>query len=264
MASASSGSVSVTTTASTSSSVTSSIQASPEREFVPASAPITEETVAVTNGLQMPLDLEDEQEVETVETVEAVQETVTVDQDMFGHFTISFQNRAKDLTERKLRLDFVKCVRIRGLQNSTGKAAAGDANGNGNGSDSAAPNVYVSYNAREDAEEAANDEALREKYPNLKSAANFAVKADKDGFYSVEFANSGMLGIREITEEFSKHGEVMKVITTSRGSKNGGVKRVTVSYGDEEAAVAAVKAYGGSKDFVAMDFSRECVEENAA
>jgi len=80
----------------------------------------------------------------------------------------------------------------------------------------------------------------------------------KDGHYSVEFINSGMNGIREITNEFSKHGEVMKVM--AGGAKNA-VKRVTVSFADRNAAFAAVNAHESSKDFVSIDFSRDCLKE---
>ena len=79
---------------------------------------------------------------------------------------------------------------------------------------------------------------------------------DKDGHYSIEFVNSGMNGIREITNVFSRHGEVMKVM--AGGAKNA-VKRVTVSYSDRDSAFEAVRAHSNSKDFVSVDFARECL-----
>jgi len=57
---------------------------------------------------------------------------------------------------------------------------------------------------------------------------------------------------------FSKHGEVMKVM--AGGAKNA-VKRVTVSFADRNAAFAAVNAHESSKDFVSIDFSRDCLKE---
>jgi hypothetical protein len=82
------------------------------------------------------------------------------------------------------------------------------------------------------------------------------VVPDKDGHYSIEFVNSGMNGIREITNVFSRHGEVMKVM--AGGAKNA-VKRVTVSYSDRDSAFDAVRANANSKDFLSVDFARECL-----
>ena len=42
-------------------------------------------------------------------------------------------------------------------------------------------------------------------------APELGVVADKDGYYSIEFVNTGMSGVREITNEFSRHGELVKV-----------------------------------------------------
>jgi len=99
--------------------------------------------------------------------------------------------------------------------------------------------------------------SLASKYgPSLNTCPYMDVVPDKDGHFSIEFVNSGMNGIREITNEFSKHGEVMKVM--AGGAKNA-VKRVTVSFADRKAAFAAVKAHESSKDFVSIDFSRECL-----
>jgi hypothetical protein len=83
---------------------------------------------------------------------------------------------------------------------------------------------------------------------------------DKDGHFSIEFVNSGMSGIREITNEFSRHGEVVKVM--AGGAKSNAVKRVTVSYSDKDAAFAAVNAAHSksrNKDFQSVDFAKECL-----
>ena len=85
------------------------------------------------------------------------------------------------------------------------------------------------------------------------------VVKDKDGLYSIEFVNSGMNGIREITNVFSRHGEVMKVMA---GGAKHAVKRVTVSYADRTAAFEAVRSNANSKDFLSVDFSRDCLYFN--
>ena len=100
------------------------------------------------------------------------------------------------------------------------------------------------------------------KYPGLRFAPKSTLRPDKDGFFSVEFINCGMSGIREITNEFSKHGEVSKVMAGG-GSKNA-VKRVTVSFAEKEPALAAVRAHSNSKDFASLDFAKENVFEACA
>ena len=162
--------------------------------------------------------------------------------DVFGLFSLTFINKAKDLSERKVRLDFSKfgdVARIRGQFNNSGEV------------------IIVSYSDKESAEKAVQSPSLASKYgPSLNTCPYMDVVPDKDGHFSIEFVNSGMNGIREITNEFSKHGEVMKVM--AGGAKNA-VKRVTVSFADRKAAFAAVKAHESSKDFVSIDFSRECL-----
>jgi hypothetical protein len=82
------------------------------------------------------------------------------------------------------------------------------------------------------------------------------VVPDRDGYYSIEFVNTGMSGVREITNEFSRHGEIVKV---QQGGAKNAVKRVTVSYADLGAAVAAVTAYANNKDVKGIDFVLECL-----
>ena len=163
-------------------------------------------------------------------------------QDPLGFFSVSFLNRSKDLTERKVRLDFgPEVARVRGLQ----RGGEGDV-------------VTVSFEAVESAAAALEDEALSSKYQGLAPSPPFSVRPDRDGAYSIEFMNSGMSGIREITNEFSRHGEVVKVM--AGGAKNA-VKRVTVSYAERDSALAAVREHRNSKDFVSVDFSRDCLVE---
>ena len=162
--------------------------------------------------------------------------------DVFGLYSLTFINKAKDLSERKVRLDFTKfgdVARIRGQFNNSGET------------------IIVSFSDKESAEKAVQSPSLASKYgPSFNTCPFMDVVPDKDGHFSIEFINSGMSGIREITNEFSKHGEVMKVM--AGGAKNA-VKRVTVSFADRNAAFEAVKAHETSKDFVSIDFSRECL-----
>ena len=110
------------------------------------------------------------------------------------------------------------------------------------------------------AESCLTNPALLAKYPTLRPAPLEEVVSDKDGHYSIEFVDSAMSGIREITNEFSRHGEVVKVM--AGGAKNNAVKRVTISYSDKDSAFAAVNAAHGknrNKDFQSVDFAKECL-----
>lgn len=201
-----------------------------------------------------------DQDQDSNEPCEPVSEPVEADQkreigplelDVFGHYSLTFVNKAKDLSERKVRLDFSKygeVARVRGQFNS---------------SSSMGESIIVSFSDKESAERAVSSPSMASKYgPSLNTCPFMDVIPDKDGHYSVEFVNSGMSGIREITNEFSKHGEVMKVMAGG-GAKNA-VKKVTVSFVDRQAAFNAVKAHETSKDFVSIDFSRDCLTANSA
>ena len=94
-------------------------------------------------------------------------------------------------------------------------------------------------------------------YPTLSPAAAQRVVADKDGYFSIEFTNVGMSGVKEITNEFSKHGEIVKV--QQSGGRNA-IKKVSVSYQDMEAAVTAIEHYANSNDVRGIDFVAECLE----
>ena len=173
-----------------------------------------------------------------------------VHQDYLGYFSLSFSNRCKDLGERKIRVDIsresgVSPVRVRGLAGlSKSEIGSGET-------------VTVSFADKESAEKAML--TSRAKYPGLRCAPRSTLRPDKDGFFSIEFINCGMSGIREITNEFSRHGEVSKVMAGG-GSKNA-VKRVTVSFAEKESALAAVRAHSNSKDFASLDFAKENVFE---
>lgn len=94
-------------------------------------------------------------------------------------------------------------------------------------------------------------------YPTLSPAPAQRIVADKDGYFSIEFTNVGMSGVKEITNEFSKHGEIVKV--QQSGGRNA-IKKVSVSYQDLEAAVTAIQHYANSNDVRGIDFVAECLE----
>jgi hypothetical protein len=66
-----------------------------------------------------------------------------------------------------------------------------------------------------------------------------------------------MSGVREITNEFSRHGEIVKV---QQGGARNAVKRVTVSYAVLDSAKQALAHYANSNDVRGIDFVPECVE----
>ena len=184
----------------------------------------------------------------TPNPVEEIREIGPLEPDMFGLYSLSFYNKTKDLSERKVRADFSKYGDIAKIRGCCSTSNAGD---------SSSP-IIVSFNEKGHAEKAVHCSALVAKYgPSLNTCPRIELVPDKDGHYSVEFVNSGMNGIREITNEFSKFGEVTKVM--SGGASKHAVKRVTVSFADKQAAFAALKAHETSKDFVSIDFSKECL-----
>merc|ERR1712173_176999 len=139
----------------------------------------------------------------------------------------------KDLSERKLRMDFEKFVAAGDVARVRGQFAPGES-------------VIVSFNDKEVAEQCCAEPTLLSKYPTLTPAPAVNIVPDKDGHFSIEFSNSGMSGIREITQEFSKHGEVVKVMAMS-GARSNAVKRYTVSYADRQSAFDAVNAAHDSR-----------------
>jgi len=171
-----------------------------------------------------------------------------VDEDVFGLYSVTFVSRSKDLSDRKLRPDFEKfgeVARVRG-QFGPGESA------------------IVSYNEKEVAEMVVRDPGMLAKYPTLAPAPRVEIVPDKDGHWSIEFSNSRMSSIREITQDFSRHGEVVKVMNIAGSKSNGGVKRVTVSYADRQSAFDAVNSAHDrrkNKDFQNVDFAKECVLE---
>ena len=183
---------------------------------------------------------------------------IQIEQDVFGFYSLCMVNKSKDLTERKVKIDF-----SRQADNCTTEGIQPDINSSVarvRGQFVPGETITISFFDRDMAVSCLANPALLAKYPTLRAAPLEEVVSDKDGHYSIEFVNSGMSGIREITNEFSRHGEVVKVM--AGGAKNNAVKRVTISYSDKESAFAAVNAAHGknrNKDFQSVDFAKECL-----
>lgn len=164
-----------------------------------------------------------------------------ITKDLFNLFTLSFLCKSKDLSERRVKLDFGQVTEVSRVRGQLGRVDGV---------------VYVSFASREEAAQVLVNQTLLSKYPSLAPAPPVNVVPDRDGYYSIEFVNTGMSGVREITNEFSRHGEIVKV---QQGGAKNAVKRVTVSYADLGAAVAAVNAYANNKDVKGIDFVLECL-----
>ena len=132
--------------------------------------------------------------------------------------------------------------------------------------------VIVSFESVEDCMKCLEDRALRTKvgtettfqnqtsalffqFPSLGPAPDVKIVPDRDGYFSIEFTNAGMSGVREITNEFSRHGEIVKV---QQGGARNAVKRMTVSYADLDSAMAALTHYANSNDYRGITFTHEC------
>lgn len=162
--------------------------------------------------------------------------------DLFNLYSLSFLCKSKDLSERRIRLDFGIVAEVSRIRGQLGRAEAP---------------VIVSFETREDCVKCLQDKALATKYPTLAPAPSARIVADRDGYYSIEFTNAGMSGVREITNEFSRHGEIVKV---QQGGARNAVKRMTVSYQDVDAAMRALQHYAHSNDVRGIDFVSECME----
>jgi len=166
----------------------------------------------------------------------------TISKDLFSLYSLSFVCKAKDLSERRIKLDFGLVAEAYCIRGQLGRVEAP---------------ILVSFQKEEDAINCVNSKNLQNKYPALKVAPSMRVVPDKDGYYSIEFVNTGMSGVREITNDFSRHGELVKV---HQGGAKNAVKRVTVSYTDIESAMNAITAYANDKDVRGIDFVPECLE----
>lgn len=164
--------------------------------------------------------------------------------DLFNLYSLSFSCKSKDLSERRIKLDFGLVAEVSRIRGQLGRADS---------------NIIVSFENKDDCLKCIQDKTLISKYPTLAPAPVQKIVADKDGYFSIEFTNVGMSGVREITNEFSKHGEIVKV--QQSGGRNS-VKKVTVSYQELDAAVTAIQNYANSNDVRGIDFVTECLEHD--
>lgn len=166
--------------------------------------------------------------------------------DLFNLYSLSFVCKSKDLSERRIRLDFGIVAEVCRIRGQPGRADAP---------------VIVSFETREECVNCLQDKTLTTKFPTLAPAPSVRIVPDRDGYFSIEFTNAGMSGVREITNEFSRHGEIVKV---QQGGARNAVKRMTVSYQEVDAAMRALQHYANSNDVRGIDFVAECVELDAS
>jgi len=183
-----------------------------------------------------------DQHEEDVDKAEQQLQAQQLTKDLFNLYSLSFLCKSKDLSERRIRLDFGIVAEVSRIRGQLGRSDAP---------------VIVSFETREDCIKCLQDKSLTTKYPTLAPAPSARIVADRDGYYSIEFTNAGMSGVREITNEFSRHGEIVKV---QQGGARNAVKRMTVSYQDVDAAMRALQHYANSNDVRGIDFVSECME----
>lgn len=196
-------------------------------------------------------EVENRLEEETLEDqkTEVVQEQVVPapqlkppTKDLFNLYSLFFICKSKDHSERRIRLDFGMIAEVCRVRGQPGRMDA---------------TVIVSFESAEDCLKCLEDRTIMTKYPTLGPAPLVKIVPDRDGYFSIEFTNAGMSGVREITNEFSRHGEIVKV---QQGGARNAVKRVTVSYADLDSAMQALTHYANSNDVRGIDFVPECVE----
>jgi len=120
-------------------------------------------------------------------------------EDIFGLYSLAFVNKSKDLSERRIKVDFSKygeVVKIRGQ--------FGISSNQGNNGSGATDIIVVSYVLRDSAQTAVESPALIGRYPSLKVAPPMEIVTDKNGHFSIDFGNSAMSSIREITNVFAR------------------------------------------------------------
>jgi len=184
--------------------------------------------------------LDDEADEEDVDVADAELPPQPPTKDIFNLFSLAFACKSKDLSERRIRLEFGLVAEVCRVRGQPGKVDA---------------TVIVSFESVEDCMKCLEDRALRTKFPSLGPAPDVKIVPDRDGYFSIEFTNAGMSGVREITNEFSRHGEIVKV---QQGGARNAVKRVTVSYADLDSAMAALTHYANSNDYRGITFTHEC------
>lgn len=113
-------------------------------------------------------------------------------EDIFGLYSLAVVGKS----EKNIKLDFGKygdVVKVRGQFMASGTA------------DTKVSGVFiVSFSLLESAQSAIMSPALIQKYPCMKIAPPMEVVPDKNGHFSVDFGNSGMSSIKEISKVFAR------------------------------------------------------------
>jgi RNA recognition motif-containing protein len=155
-----------------------------------------------------------------------------VEKDIFGYFCLSFLNEDGDISEKKVRNDFGKFGEVVSVRGALGKQKG---------------HVFVRFRKKEAAENCLNClnsfplsemSELFGKYLFLSPATPRDIDCDMYGLYSISFLNLNAKPFREISQEFSKFGEIVRL--TSGGSINTD-ELVSISYADKNAAIKALQ-----------------------
>merc|ERR1712240_414462 len=113
-----------------------------------------------------------EPEQQQEEMVEQQPQEQQLTKDLFNLYSLSFLCKSKDLSERRIRLDFGIVAEVSRIRGQLGRTEAP---------------VIVSFETREDCIKCLQDKSLTTKYPSLAPAPNVRIVADRDGYYSIEF-----------------------------------------------------------------------------
>jgi hypothetical protein len=115
-------------------------------------------------------------------------------EDVFGSYSLIIVAQTKDLSERKIKADFGKCgevVKVRGPLVASSSYCTSDI-------------FIVSFSLQESAQSALKNATLIRKYPFMKAAPLMEIVPDKNSHFNIEFENSAMSSIKEISNLFAR------------------------------------------------------------
>merc|ERR1719414_1140779 len=170
-----------------------------------------------------------------------------VEKDIFGYFCLSFHNEDGEISEKKVRHDFSKFGEVVSVRGALGKQKG---------------HVFVRFRKKEAAENCLNClnsfplsemSELFGRYLFLSPATPRDIDCDMYGLYSISFLNLNSKSFREIRQEFSKFGEIVRL--TSGGSGNTD-ELVSISYSDKSAAIKALQTHFTNKDYPYLDIAK--------
>merc|ERR550539_1963904 len=170
-----------------------------------------------------------------------------VEKDIFGYFCLSFLNEDGEISEKKVRHDFSKFGEVVSVRGALGKQKG---------------HVFVRFRKKEAAENCLNClnsfplsemSELFGRYLFLSPATPRDIDCDMYGLYSISFLNLNSKSFREIRQEFTKFGEVVRQ-TTGGGSNTD--ELVTISYNEKGAAMRALQTHFTNKDYPYLDIAK--------